>query len=124
MESTSLQRVVRNVSALGIALAGALAFHASVSQAQTPIQITNYDGTVLAGSASLYTTYRHCAPSGPATICEWYLRKLYGDNSAVVVTINTAGGDPACYSGFTQYIVNGYTRSGCAVYASSSVYGQ
>jgi len=38
--------------------------------------------------------------------------------------LSNTGGDPACYNGFTQYIVNGYTRSGCAVYASSAVYGQ
>src|SRR3982750_526859 len=113
METTLLRRIVRRVSTLGVGLAGAIALYASVSHAQTVIQITNYDGTVLAASASLYTTYRHCAPSGPVTVCDWYLRKLYGDNSAVVVTINTNGGDPACYSGFTQYIVSGYTRSGC-----------
>lgn len=124
MESTSLQRIVRKIATLGVAAAGVMALHTSVSEAQTVIQITNSDGTVLPGSASLYTSYRHCAPSGPVTVCDWTLRKLYGDNSAVVVAINTAGGDPACYSGFTQYIVSGYTRSGCIVYATSSVYGQ
>ena len=111
------------VSALSIGLLGAICLSTSAVNAQTVIQITNYDGTVLSSAASLYTNYRHCAPSGPTTVCEWYLRKLYGDNSAVVVTINTNGGDPACYSGFTQYIVSGYTRSGCTVYATSAVYG-
>jgi hypothetical protein len=123
MDSTTLSRFVRRVSAAGVALAGAICLTTSVGNAQTVIQITSWDGTVLPAAASLYTTSRHCAPAGPVTVCDWYVRRLYGENAAVVVTINTAGGDPACYSGFTQYIVSGYSRSGCAVYATAAVYG-
>ena len=96
METRILRRIVRRASPIAIGLAGAIALHASVSQAQTVIQITNYDGTVLPASASLYTTYRHCAPSGPVTVCDWYLRKLYGDNSAV-----------AQYPSFSPFGING-----------------
>src|SRR4051794_37684496 len=106
MDSTSLRRIVRRVSTLVIALAAPMGPSASGANAQSVVQIQNFDGTILASAGSLYTTYRHCAPTGGGVpVCEWYVRKLYGDNAAVVVTINVNGGDPACYSGFTQYVV-------------------
>lgn len=126
MRSTIQQRFVRQVSMLIIGIAGLSGLPAAVTQAQSVIQITNYDGTVLPASASLYTVYRKCTSVGgpQATVCEWYLRKLYGDNSAVVVTVHAPNGvDPACYAGGTQFIASGYTRSGCTVYATTVAYG-
>src|SRR5689334_15140450 len=100
MDSTSLRRIARRFSMLAIGLAGAIGLSSSVVNAQSVVQITDWDGNVYPASASLYTNYRHCAPTGGGvTVCEWYLRKLYGDNAAVIVTINPGGGDPACYSG-------------------------
>lgn len=122
MYSNLLQRIAR-ISTLGIGLVGVLCLSTSAVNAQSVIQITNWDGTVLPAHAALYTTSRHCAPSGPVTVCDWYVRKLYGDNYPVVVTVNTAGGDPACLSGFVVQQASGYTRSGCMVFATAAVYG-
>ena len=123
MVSTMLRRIALRVATLGIGLASVIGLSTSVANAQSVIQITSWDGTVLPAHAHLYTTSRHCAPAGPVTVCDWYVRKLYGDNYAVVVTVNTAGGDPACLSGFVVHQLSGYTRSGCMVFASTAVYG-
>jgi hypothetical protein len=123
MESAILRRAARRFSTLAFSLAGALALSTSVGNAQSTIQLTNWVGTVYPAHAHLYTVYKKC--SGQYwTVCEWYVRKLYGDNSAVVVVVHAPNGvDPACNSGTTQYIVSGYTRSACAVYVSSAQYG-
>jgi hypothetical protein len=126
MKSTTLQRIARRTSMFVAGLAGAVCLSTSVGNAQTTIQLTNWDGTVFPAHAHLYTTYKKCTSTGGSqvTVCEWYIRKLYGDNSAVVVTIHAPNGsDPACQSGSVVHIVSGYTRSSCAVFASAAVYG-
>lgn len=123
MNSTTLQRVARRLSTLVIGIVGMVCLSTSVGNAQSVIQITNWDGTVLPAHAHLYTMFKHCAPSGPVTVCDWYVRKLYGDNYAVIVAVHTGGVDPACNGGFTVHQLSGYSRSGCLVYVSTAVYG-
>jgi hypothetical protein len=126
MQSISLRRVTRRVAMLA-GLVGALALSTSVGHATTWHQITNADGTIYAPAAGLYTVATWCYTSSgayTATVCHWYVRKLYGDQSAVVVVIHQPNGvDPACYSGYTAQISSGYSRSQCILYASDTAYG-
>jgi hypothetical protein len=123
----SLRRGVRVVSKLGGGLVAAFCLSSSVGYAQTTIQITDWSGNVYPAHAHLYTVHKNCSNPGGmpnATVCEWYVRKLYGNNAAVVVVIHAPNGaNPACSSGATQYLASGYTRSSCGAFVSSTVYG-
>jgi len=89
----------------------------------TYIAITSSAGTILPAAASLYTVVSNC--SGQPASCTWLVRKLYGNQSQVVVVVHAPNGvNPACNSGVTQQVTSGYTRSGCSVSALSTVYGQ
>ena len=125
MMSNSLQRVTRRLSKLVLGLAGAYLLSAPVGNAQTVYQITNWDGTILPSAAALYTVDKFCYnPTQGVTVCLWHTRRLYGNYHPVVVVAHGPGGvDPACYSGVTQQIDSGYTRSGCAIFATAAVYG-
>ena len=126
MLSTSLQRVTRQASVLVLGVLGTLLMSTSAIRAQTAYQITNSNGNVLPESAGLYTVMSSCQSVGtlPVTVCTWVLRKLYGDQSQVVVVADAPNGvAPGCTHGTTQQISSGYTRSGCVVYATSAVYG-
>ena len=125
MIPNSLQRVMRRVSTLALGLAGAYLLSAPIGTAQTVYPITNWDGTILPSAASLYTVGKYCYnPTAGVTVCLWHVRRLYGNFSPAVFVAHGPGGvDPACYSGFTQQIDSGYTRSGCSVYATAAVYG-
>lgn len=126
MLTVSLQRVTRHASMLVLGVMGTLLMSMSASQAQTAYQVTNSNGNVLPESAGLYTSSNSCqsVPNMPVTVCTWVLRKLYGDQGAVVIVAHAPNGvAPGCTYGTTQQISSGYTRSGCIVYATSAVYG-
>ncbi len=123
MQSTTLRRIARRFPAMLLGLAGAIGLSASVGNAQSVVQLTGWDGNVLPAHSSLYATFTHCAPSGPMTVCDWYVRKLYGDNYAVIVAIHTNGGNPACNGGFTVHQLANYSRSGCLVFVTEGAYG-
>jgi hypothetical protein len=127
MDSTILRRCARRLATLLVATIGAIGLSTSTTSAQSVIQITNYDGTVLPAHAAVYSVYKRCYTNvggGPQpTICEWYLNRLGAGGGARLVVIHVNGSDPACYAGFTQYIVSGYTRSQCTVYVAASQYG-
>jgi YD repeat-containing protein len=89
----------------------------------THIAITNWNGTILPAAASLYTVEASCSSGQWHTACTWVVRKLYGNQGAVVVVAHAPNGaNPACSSGTTQQITTGYVLTGCAL--SSTVYGQ
>jgi len=89
------------------------------------VGITSSNGTIVASAASLYTVNSSCQSSPPwATVCSWVVRKLYGDNSAVIAVVDAPNGtNPGCSKGVTQSITTGYVRSGCMLSALSTVYG-
>ena len=90
----------------------------------TYVAITSSNGTILPSAASLYTVQASCQSGTWHTVCTWVVRKLYGDNSAVIaVTHAPAGVNPACNSGVTQQVTTGYVRSSCVLSALSTVYG-
>jgi hypothetical protein len=126
MKSASLHRVTRKLPLVVVALLGTYLSSAPVSNAQSVIAITNWDGTVLPSAAHLYTTSDYCYnPHPTVTVCTWVLRKIYGDNSAVAVVAHyPAGQVPACGSGVTQHLTSGYSRSFCSITATAAVYGQ
>ena len=125
MKRTSLRCVTRRLSILAVALFGTYFMSAPVSNAQSVYAITNWDGTILSSAASLYTVMNYCYnPTNGVTVCTWVVRKLYGDQHAVVAVAEyPAGTTPACDSGVTQQITSGYTRSGCSLTATAAVYG-
>jgi hypothetical protein len=125
MKTTSLRCVTRRLSILAVALFGTYFASAPVSNAQSVYAITNWDGTILPSAASLYTVMNYCYnPTYGVTVCTWVVRKLYGDQSAVVAVAEyPAATIPACDSGVTQQITSGYTRSGCYLTATAAVYG-
>ena len=90
----------------------------------TYIAITSSTGAILPAAASLDTVVSSC--SGQPQVCTWLVRKLYGDLNPVVVVVQPPPNatNPACWSGATQQITSGYSRSACAVSALSTVYGQ
>jgi YD repeat-containing protein len=90
----------------------------------TYISITSSAGAILPAAASLYTVTSSC--SGQPQACTWLVRKLYGDQNPVVVVVQPPPNatNPACWSGATQQITSGYSRSGCSLSALSTVYGQ
>ena len=90
----------------------------------TSYAITSSAGTILPAAASLYTVAASC--SGTPAVCSWVVRKLYGDQGAVVVVVQPPPNatNPACYFGNTQQITSGYSRSVCQVTATAAVYGQ
>jgi len=88
----------------------------------TSMPVTGSTGAVVPAAASLYTVVASC--SGVPRVCSWVVRKLYADGAAVIAVVHAPNGtDPACNSGVTQQISNGYSRSGCSLSALSSVYG-
>ena len=125
MKFNSLQRIARAIPKVAVGVLGAYLLSSPASYGQSLIAITNWDGTVLSSAAGLYTTSRSCYnPTAGVTVCTYVLRRLYGNQSAVVVVAHGPGGiDPACYYGVTQQIAPGYSRSGCSIVASSDVYG-
>jgi hypothetical protein len=128
MLTTSLRRVTRHVSKLSLGLSAALLMSAAVSNAQSSYQITDWSGNILPAAAGLYTVSWNCYNAGgppmPATICTWYVRRLYGSNYPVVVVADYPhASPPGCHNGVTQQIDAGYTRSNCGVFASAAVYG-
>lgn len=89
----------------------------------TYVQITSNTGGVIPAAASLYTVVSSCY--GVPQVCNWTVRKLYGDHSAVIAVVHAPNGtNPACNSGVTQQITAGYARSVCVFSALSTVYGQ
>jgi hypothetical protein len=124
MQSTTLRRIARRFPVMVLGLAGAIGLSASVGNAQSVVQLTDWNGNVLPAHSSLYAHYNHCAPTGGGvTVCDWYVHKLYGDNNAVVVAIHTGGVTPACNGGFTVHQLPNYSRSGCLVYVTAGAYG-
>ena len=93
--------------------------------APTYIAITNSSGTILPSAAALYTVASSCSSNPYYTLCTWQVSKLYGDRGLVArVSHEPRGIDPGCYSGTHVQITTGYVRSGCALSALSTVYGQ
>jgi hypothetical protein len=126
MKTASLRCVTRRLAVLAVALVGTYVVSTPVSNAQTVYAITNWDGTILPSAASLYEVQNYCYnPTNGVTVCTWVVRKLYGDQHAVVAVAHyPAGTTPACNSGVTQQITGGYTRSSCSLTATAAVYGQ
>jgi hypothetical protein len=126
MKRASLHCAMRRLSMVAVALLGTYFVSAPVSNAQTVYAITNWDGTILPSAASLYTRQDYCYnPTYGVTVCTWVIRKLYGDNSAVIAVAHYPNGAvPACNSGVTQHITSGYSRSFCSLTATAAVYGQ
>jgi hypothetical protein len=127
MVSTSLQRVTR-LSRFALALPIVLLLKVSPANAQASYPITDSSGNIVPAAAGLYTVVWNCYNAGgppmPAAICSWYVRRLYGTNYPVVVVNDYPHATPpGCQYGVTSQIDPGYTRSGCAVYASAAVYG-
>jgi len=126
MISRTLRRIAPQIPKLACGVAAAFCLSASVGNAQSVIQITDWAGNVIPAHAHLYTMAKKCSnPQGMpnATVCDWYVRRLYGNNYPVVVVIHVPGVDPACGSGYTQLISPGYTRSGCALTVTAADYG-
>lgn len=125
MHLTTFRRAARRFSLTGLGLAAVIGLTTSVGNAQSTIQLTDWSGNVYPAHAHLYTTFKSCHNPHPlVTVCDWYIRKLYGDNSAVVVTVHAPNGsDPACSAGTTVHIVSGYTRSGCGIFVTTAAYG-
>lgn len=128
MVSPSLQRATRRLSKLALGLPLALLMSTSVSNAQSSYQITDWSGNIVPAAAGLYTVQWNCYNAGgppmPATICSWYVRRLYGSNYPVVVVNDYPHATPpGCQNGITYQLDPGYTRSGCGVFASAAVYG-
>jgi YD repeat-containing protein len=88
------------------------------------VAITASNGTILSSAAGLYTVEASCSSGQWHTACTWVVRKLYGNQSAVVVVAHAPNGtSPACNSGTTQQITTGYYLSGCSLTALSTAYG-
>jgi hypothetical protein len=128
MVSTKLRRVTRRISRVAAGMLGTFLVSASVSHAQSVIQITDINGNVVPAAVGVYASGYYCYNAGgppmPAQICIWTLRKVYGDFSVVVVIADAPHGNPpGCVNGATQSISGGYTRSNCFVYATAAAYG-
>ncbi len=96
----------------------------SSSGGPTYVAITSSNGTILASASTLYVVDNSCSSGQFHTACTWLVRKLYGDQSAVIAVVRAPDGAiPACTNGTTQNVTAGYVRSGCSLSALSTVYG-